>query len=200
MAAIDFMLSDSSDIQIVNGKFVLLETIPQSVRQRLQTKFRTFKGEWFLNTTYGVPWFDGVYGGVYTKGILGKSYSKSDIDAILINAALEEADIIRIVSINSTLNKFSRMYDVTMEVLTTDGLIRLNIPSYTPNDEIDYPVPPEFIVTPDCSADNIPTSGMFADNLPVVAESLIPTQFNYIVLGTYSGYLDGGYVEDGYVS
>ena len=155
MAGIDFYLDDNSDIQIVNGKFVFLETIPQSVRQRLQTKFRAWKGEWFLNTTYGIPYREGVYGGVFSKGILGKGYSKSDIDAIYVNAALEDPDVIRVTFFNSTLNRVSRLYDVTMDVLTTDGLIRLDIPSYTPNDEVEYPAPPEFVVSPDCGYDNI---------------------------------------------
>lgn len=200
MAGIDFMLSDTSDIQVVNGKFVFLETIPQGVRQRLQTKYRTWKGEWFLNTTYGIPYKEGVYGGVFTKGILGKGYSQSDIDAIYINAALEDEDVIRVTLLNSNLNKVSRLYDITLDVLTTDGPIRLDIPSYTPNDEVDYPIPPEFVVTPNCSADNIPTFGMFADNEPLpVPESLIPTQFNYIVVGGYTSYIEDGYVVDGYV-
>ena len=150
MAGIDFKLGTNSDIQLVDGKFVFLETIQESVRQRLQTKFRTFKGEWFLNTLYGIPYREGTYGGKFEKGILGKGYNKKEIDAIYIAAANEDPEVIRIVYFNSTLNSYTREYDVTMEVLTTEGLIRLIIPSTTPNDEVEYPIPPEFIVTPDC--------------------------------------------------
>lgn len=180
MAGIDFKLDGGSDIQLVNGKFVLTETIQESLRQRLQTKYRTSKGEWFLNTTYGIPYFDGVYGGTTVYGILGKNYSKSEIDAIYINETNADPDVIRIKEFNSNLNRATRHYDVSLEVMTTDGLIRVVIPSVTPNDEVDYPIPPEFVVTPDCGADNIPLEGVFINNLPDM--DYIATNEHYVVL------------------
>jgi hypothetical protein len=199
MAGIDFKLSDNSDIQIVGGKFILLETTQESVRQRLQTKYRTSKGEWFLNTTYGIPYFDGVFGGVTTQGILGKNYSKSEIDAIFINETNIETDVIRITRFNSELNRLSRAYDVDLEVLTTDGLIRVVIPSISPNDEIEYPVPPEFVVTPDCGADNTPIDGVFINN-PKPNEWIAPSN-QYMLLTDEPAlpYIDSGYFVDGYI-
>ncbi len=196
MAGIDFKLGDDSDVQIVNGKFVLLSTIQEAVRQRLQTKYRTFRGEWFLNTQYGIP-----YRSVgATKGIIGKGYSKKDIDAIFIAETNADPEVIRILNFSSTYDAIQRQYSINpIEVLTSDGPIRLVSPAVSPNDEVTYPVPPEFIVRPDCGKDNIPTDGVFIDGESSSTESLIATQFNYLVLGTLLPYALSGYVDDGYI-
>jgi hypothetical protein len=143
---IDFKLGSNGDILIENGKFVLLSTIQEAVRQRLQTVFRTYQGEWFLNTTYGMP---------YRQQIIGKGLSKVERDALYISKINEDPDVQRIVYFNSSDNRINRIYDVQFEVLTSDGLLNVETLYETVNDEIEYPEVPEFSVQPTCTFSGI---------------------------------------------
>lgn len=47
---------DTHDLVIVNGDLVLVDGI-DLIRQRLKQRLLTVKGEWFLDTTIGLPYF-----------------------------------------------------------------------------------------------------------------------------------------------
>lgn len=143
---IDFKLGDNGDILIDRGKFVLLGTIQEAVRQRLQTVLKTFQGEWYLNTTYGIP---------YRQQIIGKGLSKQERDALFIAKINEDSDVIRIRSFSSSDDRNTREYDVSFDVQTSDGLLSVATLYQTPNDEIEYPEVPEFIVEPTCTFSGI---------------------------------------------
>jgi len=57
---IDYDLS-SGDVQISSGDVVYIDE-PSSTRQRLEQKFRLWRGEWFLNVNAGFPWMQDVLG------------------------------------------------------------------------------------------------------------------------------------------
>lgn len=135
----------TNDIESVGGKIKLLSTIQESVRQRLSIKLRTFQNEWFLDTTYGVP-----YRGL--NGIIGGKKSKAEVDAIFISIINDEPEVQRIISFDSTYNPINRRYNLNFDARVEDRLLRPQSPELTPSEEITY----EFndaALTPACKSD-----------------------------------------------
>jgi hypothetical protein len=135
----DFKLGSDGDLIFEDGKFSLLTTIQEAVRQRTQISLQTFLGEYFLNIAVGLP---------YRQQIFNKGLSKLEVDALFIREISRDADVIQVVDFNST--QVGRAYSLNYEVLTTDGLIRVNIPSITPNDEVQYNPANDLVVSPSC--------------------------------------------------
>ena len=55
-------MDDNDDLAIENNKFVLTSNnSDEEIRQRLLQRLRFFYGEWFLETTKGIPYFQAVF-------------------------------------------------------------------------------------------------------------------------------------------
>lgn len=104
-------IDSRKDLVFENGKCPVTSFPVQTVAQRLFIRLRTFKGEWFYNTLYGVPYFQRIF----TKT------SKGAVDAIFQDQILSEVGVKRITEFNSTLNTANRRYSLSFRVLTTDG-------------------------------------------------------------------------------
>lgn len=114
---IDFLLnSQTHDIVWNNGpltKDYTTQPYTQTVGQRLKIRLLTFMGEWFLDTTYGVP---------YWQRLLGiKQTSKSAIDLIFQQQILAEPGVKEIVSFGSTFQ--NRQYSLNFRVKVVTGEI-----------------------------------------------------------------------------
>lgn len=113
----DFKLDTTSwDIVWRNGPLRKEETtqpLTETVSQRLKIRLLTFMGEYFLDTTYGVP---------YWQRLLGiKQTSKAAIDLILQQQILEESGVKEIVSFSSTFQ--NRQYSLSFSVKVVTGEI-----------------------------------------------------------------------------
>lgn len=86
------------------------------VAQRLLIRLKTFREEWFLDQTYGVPYF---------QSILGSKSSKSKIDLIFQQQILLEDGVREITSFQSTLS--NREYRMTFRVRVNTGEITPDI-------------------------------------------------------------------------
>lgn len=53
-------LDSSNDLQITEGRLVLLTDNDEALAQKLRNKFLLGKGEWFLDTRLGVPYFEQI--------------------------------------------------------------------------------------------------------------------------------------------
>lgn len=100
----------------VNGPLRKSETTQpytETVAQRLKIRLLTFMGEYFWDTSYGVP---------YWQRLLGvKQTSKAAIDLIFNQKILEEPGIKEIVTFNSTFS--NRIYSLTFSVRVVDGSV-----------------------------------------------------------------------------
>lgn len=94
-----------------NGPPAVTSTPTENVAQRLKIKLLTFKGEWFQNILYGVP---------YRQDILGHKVSKTRVDRIFQEAILEERGVKEIVSFESFLS--GRTYNMKFSVRADSGL------------------------------------------------------------------------------
>ncbi|RYY51373.1 MAG: hypothetical protein EOO06_01180 [Chitinophagaceae bacterium] len=113
----DFKLDPyTNDIIWTNGPLLISQVtqpFTETVAQRLKIRLLTFQGEWFMDTTYGVPWF---------QRILGiKQSSKSAVDLIFQQKILEEPGVKEIVSFDSTF--VNRQYSLSFKVRVVTGEI-----------------------------------------------------------------------------
>lgn len=82
-----------------------------SVSQRLVMRLKTFKGEWFMNTSYGFPYF---------QEVLGKKINKHAVDEIFRREILKERGVKNLSNFKSTLTK-DRKYSIEFRVAVGDG-------------------------------------------------------------------------------
>lgn len=87
----DLFLRPSGDLAMVNDA----EAVGQHVRQRL----KTFEGEWFLDTTAGVPWLD---------QILGKNYDPALAEAVVKAEILDTDGVTEITSFSVSFDRATR--------------------------------------------------------------------------------------------
>lgn len=115
----DMLLNtDSHDLIFINGECPVTQDMRDIVAQRLKITLYTFLGEWFLDPTVGVPYYEQIF---------GKVRSKSTIDLIFQNIIQSDADVIEILSFESTLDSSVRGYSMTFTVRVSDNTASLPI-------------------------------------------------------------------------
>lgn len=92
-------------LQIIRGDSALV--------QRIKSVLRTFKGEWFLDKTIGLPWISDVFQGTQSK--------REVIDSILRKAILAISGVVSIKSINTTFDNTNRIAKISIEIITETG-------------------------------------------------------------------------------
>lgn len=110
------LLLDSTTHDIVwnNGpltKEFTTQPLTQTVGQRLKIRLLSFRGDWFLNTTYGVPYWEFILG--------RKQTSKAATDLIFQTEILKEEGVKEIVTFNSSL--VNRHYSLSFSVKVVTG-------------------------------------------------------------------------------
>jgi hypothetical protein len=101
------------DLTFVNGplpRYATTQELTEVVGQRLYIRLRTFREEWFINTEYGVP---------YWQRILGRKISKSAVDLIFQEQILAETGVQEITFFNSTF--INRKYSLQFRVRVSNG-------------------------------------------------------------------------------
>lgn len=109
----DLLLDENNDLVFHNGpltKAYTTQPLVKVVAQRLLILLQTWQGEWFLDTTYGIP---------YWQSILGKKTSKSAVDLILQEKVLAENGVKEITYFSSTL--VNRQYSAQFKVRVVTG-------------------------------------------------------------------------------
>lgn len=102
------------DLVFVNGQATVTQTQSEIVTQRLKIILYTFLGEWFLDTSIGVPYFQQVF---------GKVRSKSAIDVIFQNIISNDEGVVEIREFSSDLSTGDRGYTMTFKVRCNDDTI-----------------------------------------------------------------------------
>jgi hypothetical protein len=109
----DFLLNSDHDIVWVNGPLMKDQTTQsrtEVVGQRLLILLKSFEGEWFLDTGYGVPYF---------QSILGHKIKKSAVDLIFQREILAENGVKELTFFESTFE--NRKYSLSFRVKVTTG-------------------------------------------------------------------------------
>lgn len=109
----DLMLDPiTNDLVFVNGESIVTQTQSEIVAQRLKITLYTFLGEWFLDTSLGVPYF---------QAILGKGRTKQSVDIIFQTIIGDDPGVVEIRQFDSVLYSDSRGYTMTFSVRVSDG-------------------------------------------------------------------------------
>ena len=105
------MNETTKDFLFENGDIVLV-TGAEEVRQILLSRLRTFRGEWFLDTTVGVPYFE---------EILVKDPSISRADSTLKDIILTTPGVIELQEFTFSYDNSLRQLKLDIKVLAQDG-------------------------------------------------------------------------------
>ena len=103
----DIFLSES-------GNLPFSTTVAQCAAMRLKAKLHTFKGEWFLDYTKGVEYFDDV---------LVKSPNLQIVERVLRTAIEEDEDVREILAYSQEFDQKSRVLSVKFKARLQDGSV-----------------------------------------------------------------------------
>ena len=106
----------TGELVLVNGDLQLTSGRGE-VRQNLVQALRFCYGEWFLDTTGGIPYF---------QQVLVKAPDLVSIQGIFINAITAVPGVLELLSFEFTFDAPSRELTLTFAVNSTDGIIEIN--------------------------------------------------------------------------
>lgn len=118
----DFLMDKTTgDLAIIDGDFGLTATSAQSLRQRIEARFSTWKGEWSYNTAFGTP---------YKQRLLIGGVSQASADAEFIAQVNLEPDVTAVRNIQSEYDPLTRSYTLKrIEVYVNNEVIDLTLAS-----------------------------------------------------------------------
>ena len=100
---------ENDQLQFVTGR--------DEIAQIIETRLRSFIGEWFLDVRIGVPWF---------SKILKKNPSATEIEAILIQQIVDSPGVVTLENIDLSLDNVTRRLRVSFEAETLDGIVNFS--------------------------------------------------------------------------
>lgn len=102
---------ETQDQVFDNAYSAITQAVGVDLGQRIIIRLQAFLGDWFLDITFGVPWF---------QQILGKGRSKSTVDSIIQSEVYKETDVLNILDYRSTWNTRTRHFDIYFKVQAVD--------------------------------------------------------------------------------
>lgn len=111
---IDLALDVTTHDLIVKNNDLVFYDGAERVRQHLSIKLRLWRGEWFLDDTFGTP---------YLTDILGKQISLAGSIAALKTSILEVDGVESITRFEYVFNRAERNLNVNFDVKTPYGII-----------------------------------------------------------------------------
>jgi len=106
-------LNSNNDIFVKNGGFAIVTNGAQAV-QHLRTRLRFFSGEWFLDLTVGVE---------YYQQILKKPFDMAKVEALIKSEILNTPDIEKLTRFESSFNGETRKLTINFDAETSYGLV-----------------------------------------------------------------------------
>ncbi len=110
---IDLQLDDSHDLNIENNDLVLIEDEYQ-VSQNVDITLQFFKGEYPLDITFGIPYFENVF---------VKNPDIPEVSAIFKTAIMGVPDVNELLEFDLDYDASARTVSVTFLVNTTFGIV-----------------------------------------------------------------------------
>lgn len=108
-----FALDNTGDLELVDDSF-RLNSGAEAIAQHLKVKFQLFLGEWFLDTSIGVP---------YYQDILIKKPSFVVVQEILKDVILDTPGILELLEFNIDFEGATRTFSLEFKALTDEGPI-----------------------------------------------------------------------------
>lgn len=111
----DLLQNTYGDLEFTNNALTFVEGADEVV-QRLRQRLRTFFGEWFLDTSLGIPYF---------QEILKKKPQQGVVDAILKKEIVNTPGVIKLLEYAYVVDSSARTSTLAFKVLSVDGPIEL---------------------------------------------------------------------------
>lgn len=111
--SVDIKLDGNHDLAVKNGQLVLLSGV-NLVAQQIKIALKTFLGEWFVDNSLGVPYFDYV---------LVKQADKVKIENIFRKHILAVRGVNRVLKLNTEIDRKERLLIVSFKVETSEGTV-----------------------------------------------------------------------------
>lgn len=115
--AIDTDPDGLNDLLVVNGDLVIVADMA-AIKQEIYIRLQFIAGEWFLDTTAGLPYFD---------NILVKSPNLAAIRTIFMDEILSSAGVKSVLKLDLDFNRKERTLTVTFTCNTDLGLLDDNV-------------------------------------------------------------------------
>lgn len=109
----DLKLNSSHDLMLKNNRLVLADGSNQKAQQ-IKIALLTFLGEWFLDTSHGVPYFEQV---------LLKQVDKVKIENVFRQKIAAVKGVKRVLKLNTQIDRKERLLLVEFEAETTEGVV-----------------------------------------------------------------------------
>lgn len=103
---------DTHDIVVTDKDLVVISDTTDAIIQRLRIRLQFFKGEWFLNKLFGIP---------YHQTIFKKSITKDQADGVYRTHILNTPGVVEILTFTSALNVGSREYSLSFSCRASTG-------------------------------------------------------------------------------
>jgi hypothetical protein len=113
----DLLQTDRGDLQITDNALTIIDGETQ-VRQLLAQRLRSFLGEWFLDTTIGVP---------YYQSIMEKNPNPGMVEAIFKNEILATPGVLELTAFSLEIIPSTREADLRFTVRSTSGLVEMGV-------------------------------------------------------------------------
>ena len=110
------LLLENNDLKFTNGELTLISG-GEEIKQRISERLQLFKGEWFLDTTVGVPYF---------QSILKKNPVREEVEAFLVQAIAETPGVEEITQFEASFGT-DRKATVNFRVRANNELLELEI-------------------------------------------------------------------------
>lgn len=110
-------LAGNNDIEISDNTLKIITDIDE-IAQLLKTRLKLYRGEWFLNTSVGVPWL---------QEVLGKVNTKNGIESIIKDEILKTPGVRSLESFELDIDTVNRSLTVTFKVNTGSGILDLEV-------------------------------------------------------------------------
>lgn len=112
-----YMNPETHDLDIQGGSFRLTETDIELTRQRVDITLNAYRGEWFANILYGVPYIVNKNNKVQ---ILGKT-DKGTFD-IYVKEAIQNTEGVQTIEFyNSTVDSITRTITINTRIVDESG-------------------------------------------------------------------------------
>lgn len=116
MSDLKFDVNDNNDIVIENNKLVLVEG-QDEIRQLLLERLRTFLGEWMLDTSLGISYFENIF---------KKRVNVNIITSIFKKAIRGTPGILELTQFELDFTGSARLLDIAFRARTQAGILIFN--------------------------------------------------------------------------
>jgi hypothetical protein len=90
----------------------------EGLRQRIQTKLKLWRGEWFLDTSLGIPWRQSIFTRPASPGLASQ---------IITSAILEEEEVTDVRKVSAHIDSATRRFTYSAQVASIYGEFPISV-------------------------------------------------------------------------